>query len=207
MITIIGPHKVTCGSLVSGEVDQMLAGETVAVFYSDPPWGDGNLAYWRTMAKKMTGQELAQVNHEQLYDRITALIVKYVRGYVFIETGLRWREYVVGRLRIAGLTDLKVQSLFYESGAKLQENLLVSGRSSMMVPLFSLDPSPYRGAELVRRVIGSVATPGGLVLDPCCGMGYTARAAVAAGMRFAGNELNQARLDKTIAFLRKHERT
>ena len=162
MITIIGPHKVNCGSLVSGEVDQMLAGETVAVFYSDPPWGDGNLAYWKTMAKKMTGQDLAQVNHEQLYDRLTELIQSYVGagGHVFIETGLRWREFVVRRLQAIGLTSLMTQRIQYGSGAKLYDNVLVSASKGAAKP-FDLDASPYRGAELVRRVVGSVATPGG----------------------------------------------
>ncbi len=208
MITIIGPHKVNCGSLVSGEVDQMLAGETVAVFYSDPPWGDGNLAYWKTMAKKMTGQDLAQVNHDQMYDRIMELIAKHVRGWVFVETGLRWRDYVVQRFLNGNLGAIATFRLQYGSGAKLYDNVLVCGSTVPANPLSdAFNPSGLRGAKLVQYVVGSVARSGGLVLDPCCGMGYTAKAAVAAGMRFAGNELNQARLDKTIAFLRKHERT
>jgi len=199
----IGKHKVTCGSLISPEVDAMLAGERVDILYSDPPWGDGNLAYWQTMNRKMTGAETPQVKHDELYDRIMGLVRTYVDGYVFIETGLRWKDYVIQRFLNAGLVRLASFPLTYKSGSKLMENVLVSASCSLLLPHFSFNPCPYRGAELVRRVVGSVARPGGIVLDPCCGMGYTARAAVAAGMRFRGNELNQARLDKTIAFLRK----
>jgi len=200
---VIGKHKVTCGSLISPEVDAMLAGERVDVLYSDPPWGDGNLAYWQTMNRKMTGAETPQVKHDELYDRIMGLVRAYVDGYVFIETGLRWKDYVIQRFLDAGLVRLSSFPLTYRSGAKLMENVLVCASASLLIPEFTFCPSPYRGAELVRRVVGSVARPGGIVLDPCCGMGYTARAAVAAGMQFRGNELNQARLDKTIAFLKK----
>jgi hypothetical protein len=208
MLTI-GKHKVTCGSLISPDVDAMLAGERVDILYSDPPWGDGNLAYWQTMNKKMTGAETPQVKHDELYDRIMELVLRHVGGYVFIETGLRWKEYVVQRFLTVGLVNVVSYPLRYTSGAKLMENVLVCGLtnfSHLTQGWTQLNPSPFRGAELVRRVVGSVARPGGIVLDPCCGMGYTARAAVAAGMQFRGNELNQARLDKTIAFLKKSTR-
>jgi hypothetical protein len=183
----------------------MLTGERVDVLYSDPPWGDGHLAYWQTMNRKMTGAETPQVKHDELYDRIMGLVGRYVSGYVFIETGLRWKEYVIQRFLNAGLLMVADYPLTYRSGSKLMENVLVCASTDMSFrrewPPFN--PCPYRGAELVRRVVGSVARPGGIVLDPCCGMGYTARAAVAAGMQFRGNELNQARLDKTIEFLKK----
>jgi predicted methyltransferase len=38
----------------------------------------------------------------------------------------------------------------------------------------------------------------GIVLDPMCGMGYTAQAAIKYGLAFRGNELNSVRLQKTI---------
>lgn len=199
-MTTIGPHKVTCGSLISLAVDAMLAGERVNVLYSDPPWGDGNLTYWQTMNRKMTGAMVPQVKHSELYDRILQLISRYVDGFVFIETGLRWREYVTDRLRGAGLVNLSAHSLKYMSGSKQLENVLIAAGTSPAYR-FNFDPSPYKGAETSRRVIASVATPGGIVLDPCCGMGYSARAAVAAHMKFRGNELNRKRLEKTIAFL------
>ena len=205
MLTI-GPHKVTCASLTSGELDTMLAGERVDILYSDPPWGDGNLAYWKTMNKKMTGADVPQVKHDEMYDRLLELIATYVHGHVFIETGLRWGDYVIQRFLNAGMVDVASYPLRYTSGSKLMENMLVCATigTNYKREWITFTPSPYRGAELVRRVVGSVAVPGGIVLDPCCGMGYTARAAVAAGMHFRGNELNQARLDKTIAFLQRH---
>ena len=56
----------------------------------------------------------------------------------------------------------------------------------------------------VVRAVRVVLVPGGVVLDPCCGKGFTARAAVAAGMRFRGVELNPARAEVTVAWLSKN---
>ena len=59
-----------------------------------------------------------------------------------------------------------------------------------------------RGKDLPILAVAPFAVPGGIILDPMCGMGYTAEAAKSNRMRFRGNELNQHRLDKTIARLR-----
>jgi DNA modification methylase len=63
------------------------------------------------------------------------------------------------------------------------------------------DPTNKTGADVSKNCIKAVAEEGAIVLDPCCGMGYTARAAVANKMRFRGNEFNSKRLQKTIDFL------
>jgi tRNA G10 N-methylase Trm11 len=181
-------------------VDAMLAGQSVDIFYCDPPWGDNSLSYWKGMNRRMTGAVVPQLTHDELYDRFIDLIKRYVRGYVFIETGPRWVAYVAERLKI--FRDVQTYSLTYDAGPDLPCGIICA--TTLETPWkLSFDPGPYRGAELVRRIVADVAKPGGIVLDPCCGMGYTARAAVAAKMRFRGNELNQARLDKTIAYLTK----
>ena len=118
------------------------------------------------MNRKMTGAETPQVKHDELYDRIMGLVRTYVSGYVFIETGLRWEEYVIQRFLDAGLVRLASFPLTYRSGAKLMENVLVCASASLLIPEFTFCPSPYRGAELVRRVVGSVARPGGIVAGP-----------------------------------------
>src|SRR5262249_26125837 len=143
-MTTIGPHKVTCGSLISPAVDAMLASERVNILYSDPPWGDGNLAYWQTMNRKMTGAIVPQVKHSELYDRILQLIARYVDGFVFVETGLRWRDYVMERLRAAGLVNLSAHGLKYMSGSKQLENVLIAAGTSAAYR-FNFDPSPYKG--------------------------------------------------------------
>jgi len=188
----IGHHKVTCASIVSPSVDEMLQGEKVDILYCDPPWN--NMAYWKTLAQRMTGQDLPQITHDELYDRIVELIRRYVRGHVFIETGCAQERYVTARLGEA-CADVVAYHAVYSGGPHV---LLVGNTSGQSQ---SLPFDPYDEPELETRAISSVAIPGGIVLDPCCGLGYTAIAAIANGMRFRGNEFNRKRLEKTIAKL------
>lgn len=201
----IGTHRVTLGSLVDPQLDNsLLRSDRVRVLYSDPPWGDGNLKYWQTMAQKMTGSTPDQITHDQMRDRILGLITRYVDGWVFIETGLRWRDYWGNALRSVGLAYVESHRIWYQSGSKLIENVLISACRATVSPARLGNVSDIRGAALAAHCVAALpVSPGDILLDPCCGMGYSARAAVGRGMTFRGNELNSKRLDKTIAFLRR----
>lgn len=193
-------HKVTCASIEDPVVDLALAGETVDVLYSDPPWGDGNLKYWATMNRKMTGTDNAPLDYASLLGRIRELAERYVRGWVFIETGPRWVTEVVDWM--SEFTQLVgVQNTTYQAGSKLLPCSLVSGTTTPDAPPFTANVEGLRGAAFATAVVADVGRPGGVVFDPCCGMGYTAAAALAADMRFIGNEVNAKRLAKTIARL------
>src|SRR5262249_37032204 len=161
-MTTIGPHKVTCGSLISPAVDAMLAGERVNILYSDPPWGDGNLAYWQTMNRKMTGAIVPQVKHSELYDRILQLIARYVDGFVFVQTARRGGASGMNGRGGAGRVNLSPPGSKNRRGPKQWDTFLI-GPGTPAAYRFNFDPSPYKGAEPPRRVIASVATLGGIV--------------------------------------------
>jgi hypothetical protein len=201
MIQEIGPHKVTNESVESPLVDAMLAGDRVSVLYSDPPWGDGNLKYWATMNRKMTGKTYSPLTYSALVSRLRGLVEKYVDGHVFIETGPRWERETVDALG-GLLQSVRVYRLRYRSGNAMLSNVLIYGVTGQRHAPMAFDPTGMCGPEVPRRCIAAVASAGGIVLDPCCGMGYSAKAAVAAGMRFRGNEFNAKRLQKTIDFLK-----
>jgi hypothetical protein len=202
MIKEIGLHKVTNASIDDPIVDQMLAGEKVHVMYSDPPWGDGNLRYWVTMNKKMTGNEYKPLTYDALINRIVDLIQNHVDGHVFIETGLKWEAETIEKIQ--GLVhNIRTYRLQYKSGSRMLENVLIYGVTDTSHPLMDFDPSGMSGVAVPTKCIEAVAKPNAIALDACCGMGYTARAAVNAGMRFRGNEFNAKRLQKTIDFLEK----
>jgi hypothetical protein len=191
---------VLLGSIESPALDQMLAGERVSVLYSDPPWGDGNLAYWATMNKKMTGEVVKPIRYSTLMERIRGLIARYVSGHVFIETGVRWEQETIDALAGA-VYNVRSYRTVYKSGSNMLPNVILVGTTSPSIPRSPIDPSGMSGVALPTACVRSVAVPGGILLDPCCGMGYSARAAVAAGMVFRGNELNAKRLAKTVRFL------
>ena len=198
----IGWHKITNASVDEAVVDDMLRGERVNILYSDPPWGDGNLKYWVTMNKKMSGREFTPIPYSVLVERFRGLISNYVDGHVIIETGKAWLGETVNMLRPV-VHNIDVYTLQYRSGSRMLECVMISGVTNPSYPKMSFNPTGMHGYEVPKQSIASIATPGGIVLDPCCGMGYTARAAVSAGMQFRGNEFNPVRLAKTVKFLER----
>jgi hypothetical protein len=193
----IGPHLITNRSIEHPDLDEMLHGETLDVIYTDPPWGDSNMKYWVTLNKKMTGDEFTPLSYAALIQRIFELSNKHLKGFLFIETGLRWLGQVEASLRENGYYSIGHQLMTYSSG----DCVLLYGSTIPCEP-FSLDVSKMRGATLPRSVLMHLNKKG-IVFDPCCGMGYTAKAAVNCGMVFRGNEFNSARLLKTIEFLER----
>jgi hypothetical protein len=109
-------------------------------------------------------------------------------------------EYALSQLKPL-LGTVQDYPIWYMSGAKPMRNVLLAGATAgNRLPDLSECPK-MTGAAVSRYCVKLAGVRDGIVFDPCCGMGYTARAAVAAGMRFRGNELNAKRLQKTIQFL------
>ena len=199
----IGPHRITNLNVIDPGVEALFDdGRKADVFYSDPPWGDGNVKFWATKAKKDTGQEFASIKYAEMLDRIYALIGNLVTGHVFMETGLRWLDANVERFKALGLQDIQTVRLLYKGGGKWLENVMIYGS----VHGDGVDIAQFHhrsGQQLVSEAVALVARPGGIVFDPCCGMGYSAQAALNNGMEFRGNELNPVRLQKTIRRLER----
>jgi hypothetical protein len=194
----VGPHRVTCGCITSPAVDAMLKGKAVSILYTDLPWD--NMKYWQTLNRKMTGRETPQITHEQLYERILELVTRYVRGYIFVETGVHWREFAVSYL--SRVAKIQVYETSYVSGSRLLDQVVIAG-PTLDCPFKRLLFDTYGDEEFERKALASVRTLGGAVLDPCCGFGATARATLQNNMVFYGNEYNEGRLEKTLRVLRR----
>lgn len=200
----IGPHAVTCSSVESPAVDAMMSRcEKAHILYSDPPWGDGNLKYWATLNRRHTGREFVPLTYSALQERIVDLVRKYVDGYVFIETGKKWKAELAARLGSV-LANVQSEEMHYKGGGKILDCVVVYGTTSNshQIPAdFSMKDGI--GLDIVKYAVSKVSKEGGIVFDPCCGMGYSAKAAVASGMVFRGNEFNGKRLQKTVDFLKR----
>ena len=125
MILSIGPHRITNASIENIILDEMLCGVKVDILYSDPPWGDGNMKYWATLNKKMTGKSFTPLTYQSLINRIFDLVNKYVSGYVCIETGLRWEQQLISEMQSRGMSHIKSFLLHYQSGSKMIDNVMV----------------------------------------------------------------------------------
>ena len=191
-----GPHAVTQGSITGAQVDALMSGQRASILYSDPPWGDSYLKMFATHTQKATGVRPVQPAYTELCARYADLITKYVDEWVMIEVGVRALDPMLEAVRPL-LAACEVLPTVYGDGLSA---VIIVGRKSPG-PLPQYDLSNLKGLSFVKRLLEPVAEPGATVLDPCCGAGYTAKAAVHHGMIFRGNELNPARLEKTQKFL------
>ena len=206
MIHSIGKHRVQCQDIMGG-IDELMQGEQADLIYSDPPWGQGNLKYWQTINKRHTGAETQQIEYEKFLTFLFGIFQKYAKDCVVIEYGEKWRNDVIQRVSEFGFQHGGVTTSFYGNAKKLLPlDVHVFSKSG----LYNIDAEfidgckTHRGGNLSKFIFEKMLSSDvkqskmGIVLDPMCGMGYTAQAAIKYGLAFRGNELNSVRLQKTI---------
>jgi hypothetical protein len=207
-ITTVGPHKVQHGDILQG-LDKLMGSDTADLFYSDPPWGEGNLNYWQTMNKKMTGAPKREQDLATFFAALFKVVRQYATGYVFLEYGIKWQDEFLDMATTNGQLEwLSTVTPKYRSGTGLYPyHLHLFRKIGSAQPKRTLDPALNNtvGYATVKAAASQVTTQGGILLDPCCGLGYSARLAIETGMVFRGNELNRARLQSAIDKLERAE--
>ena len=196
MITI-GPHTLFNQSIDRLQLGPAMNGRKARALYVDPPWGPGTMKYWATLAKKQAGISLENIAFDALLARIASIVQDHVDGHVFIEMGTKWVTELEDAMS-GVLSDVVVEPTQYKSGTGLAPAALLHGRTRGSVT--AIDSTGLRhlmGKNLVDAALAKVAIPGEYVIDPCCGMGYTAYATLKHKMHFVGNEFNPSRLRKT----------
>jgi hypothetical protein len=147
--------------------------------YSDPPWGIGNLRYWRTMNGQPNYSSdwyffLERFKH-QCYTHSTT------NAPILIEMGLRFVgdvKHFFGKPKQEFLCN-------YNSG-KNRNMLLVFGGSVG-------DVAGMTGFNLVKTALSTLDPSPTSVLDPCAGKGTTLRVCRNLGISCYANELNTRR--------------
>lgn len=196
-------HKLCSKSVEKLNWNELLDNKKATIFYSDPPWNNGNLKYWATMNKKQTGEIFTPLSFDQLIDEIKHCIINHVEGYVFIESGKKTINSIAEKMNDV-LYNLKLFDVYYKSGNKwLPNKILVAGTNPKYFFQKNLTGIHCNGFKLPDICIGAVKKKGGIVLDPFCGLGNTAKATIKHNMIFRGNEFNQMRLSKTIKEIKK----
>ena len=206
MINTIGPHRVRHGDLMQdleGLIDC-----PVDMVYSDPPWGEGNLKYWGTMNYKMTGQVVHPADLSPFLERYFCVTTDALKpdGIMFLEYGLRWRPLILDFAKRFGLIVHGIAQPFYGSPKRPLDLFIMRKVPHVLQESIShgyvASIKGTSGYATLHAAAAPYCRPGMVVLDPCCGLGYTARLAINYQMKFIGNELNSARLEKTILKLR-----
>lgn len=206
MITEIGLHKVQCKDVMQG-IDDLMGNDKVDFLYSDPPWGQGNLKYWQTINNRHTGMEKNEIEYNGFLIKYFAIVEKYLKDVAVIEYGEKWRHDIIKTVRDYGFHHHGACTSLYASGSKLYPvdiHLISKSGNYELTPEFIKGCYDLRGLKLVKHAFKSyLPQDAKMVLDPMCGMGYTAQATIDNDLIFRGNELNALRLDKTIHRLRK----
>jgi len=209
MIIEVKQHRVKHGDVMQLAVpNNLLPNEKAHIFYSDPPWGKGNIAYWQTMNVKMNeGVQRSDIEYNAFVKQIFNLAAVYTKddGIVFIEYGCKWADDIINMAKTYGLLHIATAKPLYRSGSKLLPlDLHIFSKRPITLENGYLDAiCDTYGLDTLRQAVRPFVKPLEIIFDPCCGMGYCAQIAIENNMAFRGNELNRARLQKTINRLEK----
>jgi len=210
-ITKIREHKVRHGNVYdTEEIEKFIGEDRATLYYSDPPWGSGNLKYWDTINKRQNenvkeSQDSSNFDITKFVTTILKESKKYTKGWVVIEYGQRWSDDVIKMAKEQGIFFCGKTYTLYRSGSKwLPVDMLVFN-TEREIPLDLKGWSKIRNEqEIISWFIKKVGIKeGSTIMDLCCGMGNTARVAMKHKCKFIGNELNESRLTKTIKSLER----
>ncbi|HBY66716.1 MAG TPA: hypothetical protein DEG69_02420 [Flavobacteriaceae bacterium] len=206
MITKVGEHKVQCSDIMNG-IDNLMNNDMADFVYSDPPWGLGNLKYWQTINKRHTGRTQNEMDYNLFLHQFFGILKKYLKDVAVIEYGQKWRDDIRFFVNEYGFVHHGCCTSLYSAGSKLLPvdiHLISRNNSVSLTNNFKKGCYELRGQKLVNFIFNEICPKNAkMILDPMCGMGYTAQATINNGMIFRGNELNEKRLGKTISRLKK----
>lgn len=195
-VIAIGNHRLFCGDITDGAVRTLMGNERADIVYSDPPWGPGNQRYWHTH----NGTD-PRTDWMAFLDCFAGEVARYRKpdAPVLVEMGLRWTAELDAAMMAAGLPFRRRWRIFYGPKSKpLPNALCLYGPRDL-----DLEVDGMRGEPITSAALAASVSPGDVVLDPCAGLGMTARVTHALGGAFRGCEMNQKRLDVTAAWLRR----
>lgn len=187
----VGPHRLLCGDCTApGTLARLLAGVPApTLVYSDPPWEPG----WHRRFAAQAGVM------PSAYPAFVAAFVAALPPVplVYLETGARWDGAWRQTLQASGWLIAGQWPVTYANG---RGHNLLTAWSRQAGTLVILPESARRGgAALVRAAL--VNHLPGIVLDPCLGLGLTARVAQRVGWICYGVELVPVRLARAVAGL------
>jgi hypothetical protein len=198
----VGAHLFQCGDLLSpGEWEGLLRAwrkhsrSPVGWAYSDPPWNAGNLRYWRTHA----GGEAPRQDFDRFCARFAECVAMLEPRAAYVEQSVHEPSaLILAASREPAWPHLRGRwDILY--GSPRRPNLLLRFAAHD----WDGDPSGLHGEAATAHVFDRepLAAEKAAVCDPCIGLGMTVRMAHARGIACLGNELNPARLARTIGWL------
>ena len=195
---VIGRHRLLCGDVTEGAALALMGEERADVIYSDPPWGPGMLRTFATMNSPGSSPRLGWGSFLGSFCRSVADFRK-PDAPVFVEMGNRWTKDLCDAMAGEGLYWMRTWEVTYGSKSDPRPSaLMLFGPHDVGVTM----PSVPHGEAVTVAALSAVVQPETIVLDPCTGLGMTARVTHRLGGQFRGTELNASRLERTANWLR-----
>jgi|SRR5215472_16849229 len=186
-------HRFACGDVVAGtDLDRLISGPRIDLLWSDPPWIDGQAKLYHGMS----GLSDAELHPAQTI--LCAVVRPAQRRHLlaYVEVGLPTVEAFRATLEALGavITGQWTITCYRREIALLAADWRPEPAEDH--PDFrGLDDADAPRVAMVRR--GSR----GVVLDPCCGLGKTSRAAALAGWSSLNHDLVPDRVARAMESL------
>lgn len=194
----IGRHYFMCGDLMSTNLDKLMEGGQVDVYFTDPPWNQGNATTFRRKA----GFVEDTVDFSAFMNKKADIIDKYARDVVYVEFGLQHMDDFRFMLESRGFNTTNFWDVVYYN-----KNPCVLWRGSRLSSKpIDLDVTGMDDTEFPYAVFEyeSKNNKNKTSADMCLGwMGLTARASEKYNFTCYAMELNPRRLSLVVDWFDK----
>lgn len=182
-------HKIICGDLTKGDLVSLMGDNKADIIYTDPPWNDT----WITTFRKRAGKTDTQSLKDFLQIFVSEL-KKYSKGVIYIEFGVRINE-LLDVLEKEGAQTLNL----WESP------LGKTGKQYLWRGSFSNSFKPITFNKDINKLMEPDVINGGILLDPCIGLGRSYYLAKRAGMICHGLEIQKSKVNKLLTEVKNDE--
>ena len=190
----LGPHIVAVGDIEKGHTHELAAQCAPDMLYSDPPWGANLANSFRSQAGLTDSANYRNVLHE-------VAEIGMESGLAFIEMSVRDTGLLEQLLLQAGAQTMLKFSIKYSGNRPCT---LIAATTERGATVLTRDPYPdptgfsdnWTGTP--TWAIHNFCPVGGLVIDPCTGLGGTLKAAHLLNRRFVGTEINPQKLAEVV---------
>jgi len=196
-------HFITQGNITDALVEDNIKNNFpngIDFCYTDPPWGNGNLKYWKTINKKMTSNDSSLISQDELEDKIVDLITANVNNYCFIVYGVREAESLMAKFKQKqNVTDIQYYEKTYANNQKNCIICVTLNKADLMDFSFLQNTKGLKSLSLICEMFKDKYKT---VLELFVGIGYYLKVLDKHGFTVVGNELNASRLEKALSKVR-----
>lgn len=190
-------HQISSLNIADPQLKKIIP--IVDFCYTDPPWGEGNLKYWKTISDKVDGGLEKQVTQEQLENIIVEIISEKVSYYAFIIYGKKQAESIIKKFNEKkNIKKVQLINKKYKSGSKWNENcvICVTLNDAKIIDFSFL--TNKNGIKGLLEVCELFKDKYKTVLELFVGIGHYLKILNKYQFIVIGNEVNKSRLKKAL---------